>query len=101
MADTDYQRGHMNIREQESTFQGFMAVGLWSTGITAVAVLYLTLVFAIGMGWLPALIATLVVGIAGGAVVKLPTAWYVALLLMAGAIAVFVGIASLIGVFAG
>ena len=48
----DYVRGEMEIAEQKGMFDGFMAVTLWSTLITALSVFYLTMVFAVGGDWL-------------------------------------------------
>lgn len=73
----DYTRGEMDIREQKATFDGFMAIGLWSTGLTGVALVFVTLVFALGWGVMASVATMFAVGVLGGLTVKLPSSWYV------------------------
>lgn len=77
---SNYTRGEMDVDSQSRSFGGFM--GLTKYGGTAVALIVLmpTLVFAAGMAWLPALIATIVLGVIIGAVLKLKGLYYVSLI---------------------
>jgi hypothetical protein len=72
----DYVRGDMNVADQKSTFDGFMAVTVWSSLVTGLTVFYLTLVFAAGQDWLVSLIGCAVLGVIAGMVMKMSTAWY-------------------------
>ncbi len=54
--DTDYQRGTMEISEQAATYNLFMGLTKWGSLATAVILLFLTLWFAVGAGFLAALI---------------------------------------------
>ena len=62
----DYTRGEMNITSQKNTFDGFIAVTLWSSLLMVVTLLYLTLVFAVGTDWMSSLIGVAIVGIVFG-----------------------------------
>lgn len=73
----DHARGEMDISQHRATFDGFMAVTVWGSLLTAVSVLYLTLVFAVGYDWLASLIGVAVVGVIAGLVMKMQTAWYI------------------------
>lgn len=73
----DHVRGEMDISHQKSTFDGFIAVSVWSSLIIGLSVLYLTLVFAVGWDWLASLIGVTVVGIVGGLVLSMKMSWYV------------------------
>jgi len=63
--DTDYQRGTMEISEQTATYGLFMGMAKWGSLATAVSVLFLTLWFGVGTGFLGALIASAVLLAAG------------------------------------
>ncbi|WP_203294002.1 aa3-type cytochrome c oxidase subunit IV [Maricaulis parjimensis] len=76
---TEHVRGEMDIADHKATFDGFMAVSTWGGLLTALTVFLLTLIFAVGMDWIGALIGTTVVGIIAGLVMKMSTAWYVTL----------------------
>lgn len=81
---SDYNRGSMEVAAQAGTFSGFMGGTKYGGAAVALIVLMPTLVFAVGMGWLAALIATVVFGFILGATLKFKGAWYVAV--VAGAI---------------
>ncbi|MFC3079029.1 aa3-type cytochrome c oxidase subunit IV [Phenylobacterium terrae] len=49
---SDYHRGEMDISEQTSTFHLVMALTKWGSLATAVAVLFLTLLFCTKTGFL-------------------------------------------------
>lgn len=55
-----YHRGDMEIAEQQSTYEVFMGLTKWGSLGVAALVLFLTLTFATGAGWLTAVIATVV-----------------------------------------
>lgn len=83
MAD-DYTRGEMDISEHQATFGAVMRVSVFSTLIIGLAVLYLTLVFGGGVGWINALIVSAIVGVLGGVGLKQGALYWVAM----GALAV-------------
>jgi ATP/ADP translocase len=57
----EYHRGDMEIVEQRATYDVFMGMTKWGSVAVIVLVLFLTLTFATGAGWLTALIVSLVV----------------------------------------
>lgn len=73
----DYTRGEMNITSQKNTFDGFIAVSLWTSLVLIVTLLYLTLVFAVGADWMSSLIGVAIVGIVLGLLTSMKTSWYV------------------------
>jgi hypothetical protein len=91
-AESDYHRGDMDIAEQKRTFAGFMTVTVWGSGITAMVIFYLTLVFAAGFHWLPSLIGVGALGVLFGLGLRLKGGWY-AVVIVLGAIAFIAGVA--------
>jgi hypothetical protein len=85
-------RGHMEIREQEGTFHHFLRFTEWGVLLIAMSVALLTVSFAMGYGWFAGLMAFVVIGAAGGAFLKMPGAWWAALI----AITVALGLGGLI-----
>lgn len=73
---SEYQRGDMEIDEQENTFSSFMGMSVWFGGFTAVIVLWLALTFATGTGWMVATIISTIVGVAMGLALKMKAGWY-------------------------
>ncbi|WP_300541025.1 aa3-type cytochrome c oxidase subunit IV [Maricaulis sp.] len=73
----DHVRGEMDIAQHKSTFDGFISVSVWSSLLTGVTVLYLTLVFAAGFNWMASLIAVALVGILAGLALRMKMSWYV------------------------
>ncbi len=67
MADhaQDHSHGHMDIRQQESTFHLFLKMTKWGALHVAVIVLFATLWFCTDAGFFGALIAALVVLVLG------------------------------------
>ncbi len=65
-----YQRGHMEIREQEQTFGLFLGMTKWGSLAVAALVLFLTLFFCTGTGFIGAAIAAIVVTAIGVVVLK-------------------------------
>ncbi len=96
---SDHVRGEMDITEHKSTFDGFMTMTVWSCLLTIVILLYFILVFAIGMGWMAALIATGVVGVVLGLALSMKTSWYVTVAGLFFTGLVGGGIVSLFGAF--
>ncbi|MHA6288758.1 aa3-type cytochrome c oxidase subunit IV [Maricaulis sp. CAU 1757] len=72
----DHVRGEMDVSHHKSTYDGFMAVSLWSSLIIGLSVLYMTLVFAVGTDWLGSLIGVTIAGVVAGLVLKMKAAWY-------------------------
>jgi hypothetical protein len=89
MAD-EYTRGEMDISEHKATFDGVMQVSVFSALIIGIAILYLTLVFGGGIGWINALIVSAIVGVAGGVAMKQGALYWVSMAVMA-VIAVIAG----------
>lgn len=76
---SDYNHGSMKVDAQAGTFSGFMGGTKYGGAAIALVVLMPTLVFAVNMAWLPALIATVIFGFVLGAAMKFKGAWYVGL----------------------
>ncbi|MBV9512261.1 MAG: aa3-type cytochrome c oxidase subunit IV [Caulobacteraceae bacterium] len=64
----DYHRGAMDIHMQQATFHLVMGITKWGSLTVACAVLFLTLLFCTGAGFLAALVSAVVVAAIGGAV---------------------------------
>lgn len=62
---SDYQHGSMDVREQAETYALFMGLTKWGSLATAVILLFLTLWFAVGAGFLGAFIGAAVLAVAG------------------------------------
>ena len=93
---SDYNHGSMDVNAQAGTFSGFMGGTKYGGAALALLVLMPTLVFAVGLAWLPALIATVILGFVIGAALKFKGAWYVGLVATAATFAVFAFIISLV-----
>ena len=76
---SDYTHGTMEVEAQSGTFTGFMDLTKYGGCLIALVVIMPTLVFAVGMHWFSALIATFILGIVLGLVFKFKGAWYVGL----------------------
>lgn len=96
---SDYSRGEMNISDHKATFDGFMVVTVWGSLLTAITVLYLTLVFAAGFDWLASLIGVAVVSVLGGIALGMKTSWYVTVAGLFIFSLICGGIVSLFGMF--
>ena len=64
-APSDYKRGEMDIAEQVSTFQAFNVMTKWGSLAIGTLVLFATLMFCTGAGFLGAAIACAIVVAAG------------------------------------
>ncbi len=83
MAD-DYTRGEMDISHHKATFDGVMSVSVFCSLLTAVVVLFLTLVFAADFSWMTGLIVSVIVGGVGGYALKQGALYWVFLVALAG-----------------
>lgn len=61
----DYHKGEMDITEQTSTFQGFIALSKWVSLALAVGVLFFSLIFCTTAGFFQAAGASLVLLVVG------------------------------------
>lgn len=98
---SDYVRGEMNIADQKATFDGFMVVTVWGSLLTAVCVLYLTLVFAVGMDWMGSLLGVTVFGVIAGIALGMRTSWYMTVAGLFILTLITGGIVNLFGLFLG
>lgn len=89
MAD-DYTRGEMDISHHKATFDGVMSVSVFASILTGLVVLYLTLVFGGGIGWINSLIVSAIVAGVSGVVLKQGALYWV-----------FVGVLAAIAVVSG
>jgi hypothetical protein len=65
MAEQHYERGHMEIGEQEKTFRLFVGMAKWGSLAVANVLLFFTLWICTGAGFWGALIATAVLDVVG------------------------------------
>jgi len=90
---SDYIRGSMPIVGQDKTFMGFVRLSAFFTAFLTVVLLMPILVFAAGLPWLPALIATFVVGLILAPALKLGGSWYgtlIGLAILGGAVSLII-----------
>jgi len=74
--------GNMDIQDQRTTFNGFLATSLWGSTLIAQLVALLTLAFAIGAGWWAGLAAFVAVGAGVGLFFRMSgTFWAVQIVL--------------------
>lgn len=64
-ATAPHVHGEMNISEQAWTWALFMGLTKWVSLATAVVILFLTVWFGVGAGFMPAFIAAVVVSVIG------------------------------------
>lgn len=94
---SEYTRGEMDITDQKSTWDGFMAASVWGTAVTILILAYITLTLAIGMNWMVALVICAGLGIVGGLVMGMGGAWIgavIGLVVLAVIVQIFIGIFS-------
>jgi len=92
---SNYNRGDMKIDAQGRTFNGFMGGTVYGGVVVALVVIMPTLIFGVGLGWLPALIATFVVGVLCGVALKLKGGFYVGLVAVSILVAIACALLSL------
>lgn len=66
------------VEVHRETFHGFLSATVWTGGHIAQAVMLLTLAFAIGTGWWPALMAYVAIGVALGIAFRMSGAYWAA-----------------------
>lgn len=93
---SNYNRGDMKVDAQGRTFSGFMGGTVYGGVMVALVVIMPTLVFAVGMHWLSALVATVILGFILGAVLKLKGAYYVGLIAVSALVAIFCAVLGLV-----
>jgi hypothetical protein len=71
----DYHHGDMPIADQKATWRGFMTVTQWGSVLTAMLLLQITLHFAAGLSWWPALAGSTILGLAAGLLLNMGSAW--------------------------
>lgn len=94
--NSDYTRGTMEVDAQSGTFSGFMGGTKYGGSAISLIVMMPTLVFAVGLHWLPALVTTVIIGFIIGAALKLKGGWYVGLVGAAVFTAIFCFLLSLL-----
>ena len=77
MASTDYKRGEMEVTSQQGTFGGFMNGTVYGGSAIVYILLFPICMFAVGLGWMPSLIISVIVALILGVALKLKGAWYV------------------------
>lgn len=77
-AQGDHHHGDMEIAQQESTFSAFMRITVWSSGLLAMTLVFLTLTFTTPVHWFPALVVAGLLGLVIGFVLGMKAAWYAA-----------------------
>jgi len=92
---SNYIHGEMDVDAHKGTFDGFMKWTVYGGAFIALTVILPTLVFAAGVSWFPALIATTVLGFIFGFVLKLKGSWYATLIGLAIIIAFFCAVLSI------
>ncbi len=96
-ADSNYNRGDMEITEQKGTFGGFMGLTVYGGALIALMLLFPILtVGGVHLGWLPALIITFVVGVIIGVALKLKGTWFATITILAILTAIVCALTSLI-----
>lgn len=70
----------VDVEKRDARFHGFLKFCGWAGLHVLLMTGYLTLVFAIGMNWLVALIIMVIAGFAGGWMMKLGNAWTIGMI---------------------
>jgi hypothetical protein len=96
MATSDYTRGSMDIRDQESTWKGFITASVWGSGIIMAIVAYATLTLALGMNWIVALVLCAGAALLGGLLMGLGGTWMITVISLTAA-AIFIQIVIMVG----
>jgi len=79
----EYIRGEMDISEHKATFDGVMAVSVYSTLVVSVVLLCLTLIFGGGFAWPTAIVVSAIAGGIGGFALKQGAVYWVSLVVLA------------------
>lgn len=86
--NSNYERGTMGVDGHKKTFGGFMGMTVYGGAALALIVIFPTLVFGVNMGWLAALIVTLIIGVVLGLGLKLKGGWYAGMIACAVPVAI-------------
>ncbi|TGY90363.1 aa3-type cytochrome c oxidase subunit IV [Marinicauda algicola] len=86
----DYSRGEMDISEQKHTFESFISISVFSAAVIGLVVLFLSMTFGTGLGWLTSFIITAIVGGVIGVLLKQGTAYWLTVAIL-GVITVIAG----------
>jgi len=97
MAQSDYTRGEMSVKEHTGTYGGFVQGSMWGGGLILVIVLMASLIFAAKFAFLPSLVGTFVVGVLFGLALKMSMRWYAVLVSLAILAVIIAAIGSLLG----
>lgn len=62
---SDYHRGEMDIHEQTRTYHSFLVLSKWGSLALAVGVLFFSLLFAVGVGFIGAAVTSVVLLVLG------------------------------------
>lgn len=81
MAD-EYTRGEMDISHHQDTARGVLDISVYSVLLIAVTIIFLTLVFGTAMGWVVSLGISVVIGGAGGFVMKQGSLYWATLIVL-------------------
>lgn len=91
-AHGDHVHGHMEIKDQKDTFDGFIAASIWGCSYVAQFVALFTLAFAINIGWWAGMAAFVAIGVGIGLFFKQGGVWWAVLI----ALTVLLGIGGVI-----
>ena len=92
MADTNYERGEMEIDGHEETFSGFMSYSAYGGAAIAVAVLVPILMFGVNLSQFLSFFIAVSLGFVIGAVMKFGLRWYVSLTATAFVLGLVIGL---------
>ena len=82
MATHDFHRGEMDIRDQKSTWDGFLTGSAWGGLIIVLMVGHAVLAIAIGLNWATSLATMAIVGFAAGLFLNLGGRWMATVVVM-------------------
>ena len=77
MADHEYIHGKMDIKAQTGMWEGFLKASVWGSGIIILIVAYATLTLTMPVNWMVALVLCAGLGIVGGLLMNMGSAWVV------------------------
>lgn len=66
----DYHRGEMDVHEQARTYHNFLAAYKWCSLILAAGILFFSLIFAVGVGFIGSAVTAFVVLVIGFLVLR-------------------------------
>lgn len=96
MAKSNYTRGDMVIEDHKETFGGFMNFSVYGGAAIIVTLMFPILVFGVNIAWPGALLATIILGVVLGIVMRFKGQWYAIVIGAAVLMAVVIGLLSFI-----